>query len=119
MSFAAGASPQRVSMHQSPNILRSPRKARVDVIQDHAMQEERSDGGEEDPVFAALQLACVELGYDRDQESRKKLIGILGSVASGGSFQTTSLSMSSRRPAKLRPREMLSRRPADPLWPFR
>jgi len=33
-----------------------------------------------------LQLACVELGYDRDQESRKTLIGILESVVSGDSF---------------------------------
>ena len=37
-------------------------------------------------MFAALQLACVELGYDIDQESRKRLIGILEVVQAGGGF---------------------------------
>jgi len=45
---------------------------------------ELPQSGTEDPVFAALQLACVELGYDADQESRTKLIGILEVVQAGG-----------------------------------
>lgn len=80
MSFAAGVSPQHFSTHPSPNLSQSTRKARI------VEEEEEADDGDEDPIFAALQLACVELGYDRDQESRKKLIGILASVASGESF---------------------------------
>jgi hypothetical protein len=87
MSFAAGISPQRYSEHQSPHVSRSlsqsSRKARIVAVEE---EEERDDVGGEDPIFAALQLACVELGYDRDQESRKQLIGILESVVSGESF---------------------------------
>jgi hypothetical protein len=87
MSFAAGFSPERSPKHQSLNLSRSSKKkAQITRIEEEENVQERADDGDEDPIFAALQLACVELGYDRDQESRKTLIGILESVVSGDSF---------------------------------
>ena len=87
MSFAAGVSPQRLPAHQSLNLSPSPRrKTQISSVEEEEDVQERADDGDEDPIFAALQLACVELGYDRDQESRKMLIGILESVVSGNSF---------------------------------
>jgi hypothetical protein len=87
MSFAAGVSPQRLPEHQSLNLSRSSKKkAQITRVEEVEDVQERADDGDEDPIFAALQLACVELGYDRDQESRKTLIGILESVVSGDLF---------------------------------
>ncbi len=87
MSFAAGVSPQRLPEHQSLDLSRSSKKkAQITRVEEVDNVQERADDGDEDPIFAALQLACVELGYDRDQESRKTLIGILESVVSGMSF---------------------------------
>jgi len=83
-SLASDFVPQNVCMDQTSNPARSPRKARISVVEDE-MQEEINDDGE-DQVFSALQLACVELGYDKDQESRTRLIGVLQTVISGESF---------------------------------
>lgn len=48
---------------------------------------EAQDGGDDDDdIFAALQKACVELGYDKDQNSRKRLLKILESVQMGEGF---------------------------------
>jgi hypothetical protein len=73
---------------QSPGGASPPHKPRIKRIEEretHSLITQTRDGEfDEDPVFAALQLACVELGYDADQESRTKLIGILEVVQAGG-----------------------------------
>ena len=41
------------------------------------------DGEEDDMLAVALEAACVELGYDRDHESRSRLLAVLAAVDSG------------------------------------
>ena len=45
-----------------------------------------TDVDPEDPVYAALLLACREVGYDSSHEKRQQLIVILESVQRGGPF---------------------------------
>ena len=73
---------------QSPGGAPPPKQPRIKRIEERVTQslvtQARDGESGEDPMFAALQLACVELGYDIDQESRKRLIGILEVVQAGG-----------------------------------
>ena len=45
---------------------------------------ERAGGSKEGNLLAALKKACVDLGYDKTQEKRKELIGLLESVHEEG-----------------------------------
>jgi hypothetical protein len=45
---------------------------------------QRDDGEGGDPVYAALLIACREEGYDKDHETRKKLVTILAAVHEDG-----------------------------------
>ena len=59
----------------------------VALREEVAQLAQTSEGGVGDEeIFAALQLACVELGYDKDQESRRRLVAILKAVQAGGAF---------------------------------
>jgi len=69
---------------RTPSTKRDPKQPRIETMKNFLIAEARDGDNVDDPVFAALQLACVELGYDTDQESRKRLIGILESVQAGG-----------------------------------
>jgi len=75
---------------QSPGGAPPPNQPMIKRIEERVTQslvtQARDGESGEDPMFAALQLACVELGYDIDQESRKRLIGILEVVQAGGGF---------------------------------
>ena len=73
---------------QSPGGAPPPKQPRIKRIEERVTQslvtQARDSESGKDPVFAVLQLVCVELGYDIDQESRKRLIGILEVVQAGG-----------------------------------
>jgi hypothetical protein len=74
---------------QSPGEASPPNQPKTKRIEERRIQSlitQAHDGESDESVFAALQLACVELGYDADQESRKRLIGILEAVQAGEGF---------------------------------
>jgi len=75
---------------QSPGGAPPPNQPKIKRFEERVTQslvtQARDGEGDEDSVFAALQLACVELGYDTDQESRKRLISILEVVQTGEGF---------------------------------
>ena len=81
-----GASMESVGC-PAPTIEASGGGARKKVAEDTEVEtvfalEKAHDGGE-DPISAALQEACVALGYDEDLSSRRKLLRILTAATTG------------------------------------
>jgi len=56
----------------------------LDEVEDFEI--DSGHGDDEDPIWTALQEACVALGYDTSRESRQKLAEILKGITEGDDF---------------------------------
>ena len=65
---------------------------RVECVAKHAIARAGDDDGENDAILAALEEACVELGYDIDLSARENLVGKLEAVLTGDEFPQDILS---------------------------